>query len=116
MKTIALTLAAFGLLSFSARAEDKTGKLVGKWEAAKGDIPAGSTAEFTKDGKVKVVIKREDRKVTHEGTYKLEGDTLKLTEKRDGKERTQSFKIKTLTDKELVLDDRGKEVGFKKVK
>jgi uncharacterized protein (TIGR03066 family) len=117
MKTIALALAAFVMLSFSARAEDKADKLVGKWEATKGDIPAGSTAEFSKDGKIKVTLKRGDKTESKEGTYKLDGDTLKVTSKDGGMERTESFKLKKLTDKELVIGDkRDKEITFKKVK
>jgi uncharacterized protein (TIGR03066 family) len=116
MKTMTLALAAFALLSFSARAEDKASKLVGKWEVTKGDVPAGSTAEFSKDGKLKVIIKRE-KTITNEGTYKLDGDTLKVTSTDPGgKERNESFKIKKLTDKELILEDKGKDIEFKKVK
>lgn len=116
MKTIALTLAAFGLLSLSARAEDKTSKLVGKWEMIKGEA-VGLTAAFTKDGKVKVVHKRGDKTETHEGTYKLAGDMLKVMATEGGKEHTETFKVKTLTDKEMVLvDKRDKEATFKKVK
>jgi uncharacterized protein (TIGR03066 family) len=117
MKTSALALAALVLLSGAARADDKTDKLLGKWEAIKGDIPAKSTAEFTKDGKVKVSFKSEGMTESKEGTYKLDADTLKLTRKDGGKERTESFKVKKLTDKELVLTDkRDKEIVFKKVK
>jgi len=120
MKTIALTLAALALLPLSVRAadkDDKAAKLIGKWEAVKGEIPAGSTAEFSKDGKLTVTVKREDKNVRHEATYKFDGDTIKFTATRDGQERTETMKVKKLTDKELVVvDPRGKEVEFKKVK
>jgi len=116
MKTITLTLAALVALSCSARADDKADKLVGKWEMTKGEAK-GTTAEFTKDGKVKVGLKRGDKTETKEGTYKIDGDTLKLSSTEGGKERTESFKVKSLTDKELVLvDRRNKEVAFKKLK
>jgi uncharacterized protein (TIGR03066 family) len=129
MKTMTLALAAFaavalGLSAFAAdekKAAGNADKLVGTWEATKGDLPAGSTAEFTKAGKIKVTIKGEDKTETHEGTYKLDGDTITVTATREGKERTHSMTIKKLTDKELVLadpkDTEGKKtVEFKKKK
>lgn len=116
MKTAALTLAACIILSCTVRADDKATRLLGKWEMTRGEAK-GSTAEFSKDGKIKVAINRGGKTNTREGTYKLTGDTLELTDKQGGKERTESFKVKTLTDKELVLvDKRNKEVAFKKLK
>src|SRR5260370_25942943 len=117
MKTIAVTLAAFAMLSLSVRAKDKADKLVGKWEATKGPGAVGSTLEFTKDGKV--YFQNKDKTENQEGTYKLDGDTLKykITDKRAGEERTESVKIKRLTDKELVIGHpKVGVIEYKKVK
>ena len=118
MKTLTLTLAAFVLMGLSARAEDaKAAKLVGKWEAVKGQLPAGSTIEFGKDGKITVTVKKEGKTQANDGTYKLDGGKIAVTRKYDGKERTRTFKIKKLDDKELITeDDQGKTTEFKRVK
>jgi uncharacterized protein (TIGR03066 family) len=121
MKTMTLALVALAALGLSATADDKkpavsVDKLVGTWEVTKGDLPAGSTAEFAKNGKLKVTIKGEDKTETHEGTFKLDGDTIKVTAKRDGEERNHSMIIKKLTDKEMILEnaESKKTVEFKK--
>jgi hypothetical protein len=67
--------------------------------------------EFFKDGKFKMINKLRDKTMTQEGTYKLDGDTLKLTE-----QFTVSIKLKTLTDEKLVLGSGKSEQVFKKVK
>jgi len=96
-------------------------KIVGVWEATKGDLPPGSTIEFTKEGKVKVAFKGPDGKlidVPIEATYAVDGDKVKVTSKGpDGKDKTEAMTIKTLNDKELVLsDEMKKEVSFTKKK
>jgi uncharacterized protein (TIGR03066 family) len=118
MKTIALTLAAFVLVSLNARAEDKADKdkLLGKWEAVKGELPAGSTVEFTKDGKIKVSVKQEGKTEKHDGTYKLDGGTITVTHKRDGEESRRSFKVKKLTGEVLVVEGDKGTVEFKRAK
>jgi uncharacterized protein (TIGR03066 family) len=116
MKTIALTLAAFVLMGLNARAEDKADKLLGKWEAVKGQLPPGSTVEFSKGGKIKVVVKAEGKTETHDGTYTFEGGTIKVTRKHDGEVRTQSYKVKTLNEKELVVEGERGTSEFKRVK
>jgi uncharacterized protein (TIGR03066 family) len=118
MKTLALTLAAFILVGLNARAEeDKAAKLLGKWEAVKGQLPAGSTIEFGKEGKITVSVKQEGKTEKHAGTYKLDGGKINVTRKYDGEERTRTFKVKKLTDEVLVTeDDKGKTTEFKRVK
>ena len=118
MKTLTLTLAALVLVGLNARAEDaRASKLVGKWEAVKGHLPAGSTIEFSKDGKITVSVKQEGKTVKHAGTYKLDGGKISVTRKYEGKERTRSFKVKKLTDEALLTeDDQGKTTEFKRVK
>ncbi len=85
-------------------------KLVGTWEFVKTTEKksplSGSTAEFAKDGKLKMSIQSGNQAKTIEGTYSLEGDTLKIvTEGRDGKDATETMRIVRLTDKELVTEE-----------
>src|SRR4051794_17207171 len=83
-------------------------KIVGVWDFVKssdqGSLPPGSTFEFTKDGKMKITIQVGDKRNTMEGSYEVEGDSLKS--KPPGGEKEETSKIKTLTDKELVLEDK----------
>ena len=123
-----LQLVAAGLLAFgvaAAGAQEKKGdekksnaeKIVGTWEVTKGEtVPDGSTVEFTKDGKLKMSIKLGDKTETIEGTYKVDGDNLKVTLKGPGgKNQEETMKIKSLTDKEFVtVDDEKKTDTFKK--
>ncbi len=106
-----------------ARADEKKDKdldkdkLVGTWEVTKGDsLPVGSTVEFTKDGKSKFVILNSDGKTQKfEGTYKIEGQGFKSVVKIEDKEHTETIKVTTLTDKELVVvDEKGQKDTFKK--
>ena len=95
--------------------EDNAKKILGTWEAVKGQIPPGTTLEFTKDGKLKVTIKLEDKTAVVEAAYKVEDQTLKITTKREGKEKTENVKIKTLTDTKLVTEnEKGSVDEFKK--
>jgi uncharacterized protein (TIGR03066 family) len=109
---LCLTIVALPACSGGKNAD----KIVGTWEAVKGEVPAGSTIEFTKDGKMKLNIKAGGQTISVEGTYKVDGDKLTTTGKGpDGKEKTETVKIKKLTDKELVIEDeKGKTEEFKK--
>jgi uncharacterized protein (TIGR03066 family) len=113
----------FGL-AFAVQAGDKDKKkddsiktkLVGTWEAESGKgLPKGAKVQFTKDGKVIINAKRDAKEMRIEGTYKVEGNTLKVTTKREDKERTQELKVTKVDDKQLVLEDpKGDAVTFKK--
>ena len=124
MKALGLALAGCLVLGLTAigQADDKKEptnkeKIVGIWEPTKGELPKGSTVEFTKDGKLKVVVKIEDKSITLEGTYTVDGDKVKTVLKDEGQERKEDLKIKTLNDKELVLvDDKGMAEEFKRKK
>jgi uncharacterized protein (TIGR03066 family) len=78
-----VTLGLLGLAASSTSfAEDKKEpinkeKLVGTWELLKtaGGFEAGSTFEFTKNGKLKIDIKGENAR-RDEATFTVEGDTL----------------------------------------
>jgi uncharacterized protein (TIGR03066 family) len=92
-------------------------KIIGKWEVTKGEVPAGSLVEFTKDGKLKFTIKMKGKDISLEGTYKVEGDKLKSTMKVGDKEVTDTDTIKTLNETMLILEDtKGKVAEFKRKK
>jgi uncharacterized protein (TIGR03066 family) len=121
MKRMALALTAVLVVGLTAiraddKKDDKKAQIVGVWEPTKGEAPKGTTLEFTKDGKLKITIDAEGKKVTIEGTYELDGDSLKTNLKGpDGKERKETMKIKSLSDKELKTEDeKGKIDEFKK--
>jgi uncharacterized protein (TIGR03066 family) len=108
------------VLVLPASAEDKApnkDKIVGTWEIVKSDskIPAGSTLEFTKDGKITMKLKNGDETFTVPGTYQIEGDQLKTVMTFKGEEMKETMTIKTLTDKAFVtVDKKGNKDEFKK--
>jgi uncharacterized protein (TIGR03066 family) len=121
MTRMALALAAIfmvGLIAIHAddKNDDSKGKIVGIWEPTKGDAPKGSTLEFTKDGKLKIVLDADGKKLTIEGTYEIDGKALKTNLKGpDGKERKETMTIEELSDNKLVTkDEKGKTDEFKK--
>lgn len=119
MKGLWFALAVCLLVGFTVGAygQDNKEKLLGKWELTKGEAPPGSTIEFTKDGKLKMVAKVKDKEFSMEGTYKVDGDKIVTALKIGEKEIKETMTIKTLTDKALVtLDEKGKTDEFKKVK
>jgi uncharacterized protein (TIGR03066 family) len=112
-----------GLIGAGARADDKPDYaklIVGTWEVTKADegtARPGTVIEFTKDGKAKAMVKKDDGDTTIEGTYKIDGDKLALTTKRGEEERTQTITITKLTDTEMgTKNDQGKAVELKKKK
>ena len=123
-RIIAAVMLLFGLVC-TARADDKDdkkadavkAKLVGTWQVEKGmGLPAGSRLTFAKDGKLSIHVKREEKEEKVEGTYNVEGSSIKVTTKREEKERTQQIKISKVDDKELVLEGpKGETLTLKKV-
>jgi uncharacterized protein (TIGR03066 family) len=127
-----LLLACFaaGLIGYAAsaaQADDKEKssnkeKIVGTWELVKADSknapPPGTLVEFTKDGKLKFTVTLGEKKITVEGTYSVEGDTLKSkVTGPDGQESSDTDTITKLTDKEMSLKDKkGERTEFKKKK
>ena len=113
-------------LSANVRAEEKAEKkdnaklLMGSWEAVKaaeGSLPVGSVVEFGKEGKMKVSHKVNDKDVTTEGTYKVDGDKFTIVIKNGDNEAKMTITIKKISDKELVTaNEEGKVVEFKKKK
>ncbi len=123
----ALRLMAAGFLMIgivaSVRAEDKAdnkAKIVGTWEVVKSDEappPVGAVIEFGKDGKMKVTHKQDDKEVTAEGTYTVEGDTLNVVIKRDDKEVKHKVTLKKVgADTISAEHGEGKAIEFKRKK
>ncbi len=108
--------------TIAAPADDKpdNAKLIlGVWEATKAGkdtLGVGALAEFAKEGKLKITAQRDGMTVLREGTYKITGDKLTVVLKTDDKEVTHNITIKKLTETELVTsDDRG-AIEFKRKK
>lgn len=78
-------------------------KIVGTWELVNtaGGFTAGSTFEFTKDGKLKINFKGENAR-RDESAYTVDGDTISFSSS-DGVERDKK-KIKKLNDTELIIE------------
>ncbi len=123
---LSVGLASLGITSpnraVAARLADASNKdkIIGVWEITKGgdNVPKGAIFEFTKDGKLKMTAKIEERTVKLEATYKVEGDKLKTAMTGpDGKKVEDTDTIEKLTDADMVLkDSKGKIVEFKKKK
>ena len=123
----ALRLFAVGavvcLLVAGARAEEKQDAaklIVGKWECTKADpesLPVGAVVEFTKDGKMKVIVKMGDMEMTIEGTYKVEKDKFTFALKMGDQEHKDTITIKKISDKEMVTENpEGKKVELARKK
>jgi uncharacterized protein (TIGR03066 family) len=100
-------------------------KLIGTWTYVKTTSakapPEGAEmkVEFTKDGKLNVSMKLEDKSRKLSGTYKVDGDQLTSVLKGpSGKDKKETVTISELTAKKLVTteDEDGKKVTteFKK--
>lgn len=93
-------------------------KIQGKWEAAgKSDMPAGSSIEFGADGKLTFHMDVNGKQMSlPAGSYSVSGD--KVTLKKDGpKPEEEVNTIKSISDDGLILvDPKGKEESFKRVK
>jgi uncharacterized protein (TIGR03066 family) len=126
-RSLLLACFAAGLVvSAAAAAEDDKdkapdkAKIVGTWVLVKADSkntpPPGTVVEFTKDGKMKITVTVEEKKLTLNGSYAIEGDKLKTkVTSPDGQESSDTDTITKLTDKELSLKDtKGQKTEFKK--
>ncbi len=92
--------------------------LVGKWEITKADpgtVPPGSVVTFTKDGKIQVTGKKDDKEVTMEGKYTVEDNTFTIVFKNGDEEHKQTITITKMTKTEMSTKDKdGKVVEAKK--
>ena len=119
MSAAALSVVMVAFAGTAKAQDDNAKKLIGVWVVDKvsGDLPAGSSVEFTKDGKLVAVIKAEGKEIKFEGTYKLEKDKLNVELKVESETIKETVTIKKLTDDALELEDKDKKVDtFKKKK
>lgn len=121
MNAVKLLAVAFAvcLVVSGARGEDKdlSKMLVGKWVVTKseeGAPPVGTVAVFTKDGKLTVTMKKEDKDATMEGTYKCEAKKFICTFKMGEKETSMTHDVSKITDDEMTFTFEGKSVTCKK--
>jgi uncharacterized protein (TIGR03066 family) len=84
--------------------------LTGTWEATKGEMPAGSTLEFTADGKTKLTIKTDGKGTTSDGTYLVQKEQIALKRFEGAKEVVETLTIKTLAPTSLVTEDTKSQV------
>jgi uncharacterized protein (TIGR03066 family) len=114
------TLFGFGMLLVLVggvtAADDKIDakKLLGKWQHTEKKM----VVEFLKDGKITVESKDAGMELKATGTYKVEGNKLKLVLKLGDDEHKMTRTVSKLTDTELTSkdDDNGSEDTLKKVK
>ncbi len=120
LSAVVLGVVVFGLAGFSPAADtdDNATKIIGSWEVTKagGDVPAGSTIEFTKDLKLSVVIKTDGGDVKVSGTYKVEKDELRVKITVENQTVEATVTIKKLADNMMELEDKDKKVDVLKKK
>ncbi|MCE9563235.1 MAG: hypothetical protein K8U57_14420 [Planctomycetes bacterium] len=122
MKVVCAAALSVVMVAFAGTAkaqDDNAKKLVGVWivDKASGDLPAGSSVEFTKDGKLAAVIKADGKEIKFEGTYKVDKDKINVELKVESETIKETVTIKKLTDEVLELEDKDKKVDtFKKKK
>jgi uncharacterized protein (TIGR03066 family) len=109
------------ILSAGVSAEDKVekvdaSKVVGKWEPK--DAPKGMKVviEFTKDGKILITTGKKDEDFG--GTYKVEGNKIKITLKLGDMEIKDDLTVSKQSDTELIFKkgDSDKLEGLVRIK
>jgi uncharacterized protein (TIGR03066 family) len=116
-----LTVVSVGLAEKEKAKIDKA-KLIGTWTFVKTDAkeapPGTLKIEFTKDGKVNINHKVEDKTHKIVGTWSLKEDQLTTVLKIGKKDVKETITIKELTAKKLVTvekkDDKVETTEFKK--
>lgn len=92
-------------------------KLVGTWEPAEAKKGTETRMEFTKDGKLAIRTKTGDKADTFDGTYKLDGNKLKLSVKLGEKTVDTEVVVLRLTDDRVETEDgKGKQETLNRVK
>jgi uncharacterized protein (TIGR03066 family) len=91
-------------------------KLVGKWSPKEQKKGESVVVEFGKDGKLTMTYTGDGKESKREGMYKLDGDKLSVTFKKDDKDVAHTLTVTKLTDTELVTKDDGKDAAFVRVK
>ena len=114
MKTLCAGVLGVCMAAFAGAAavqDDNAKKIVGAWEVTKqtGDLPVGTVVEFTKDGKMTVVVKEGGQDLKLEGTYKVEKEKLNVTLKVGDEKHEEMLTIKKLNDDTLEVEDKDKK-------
>jgi uncharacterized protein (TIGR03066 family) len=110
--------ALLGLTLVLTAGSDTAKKLVGGCEITNNkEAPPGATVEFTRDGKMQMRAKVGEKELNIDGTYELKDDAIVSRLSIGGKTKTESNKIRKLTEKELVIvDEKGKVEEYKRVR
>lgn len=122
MKALCAAVLGVCVVAFAGTAQaqdDNAKKLVGVWVLEKtesGGLPAGTTVEFTKDNKLKIVAKENDKELKLDGTYKIAKDKLTVELKFGDMDIKEELTIKKVTDDALELEKDKKVDTFKKKK
>jgi uncharacterized protein (TIGR03066 family) len=73
--------------------------------------------DLSKDDKVKVIGKRDDKEFIHEGSYKVDWAKIIITVKVEGEEQKHVLTITKINDTDMVTDHLGGgTIEFKKGK
>lgn len=122
MKTLSaavLGVVVLGLASTANGAQDDFAKkIVGSWtiDKSSGDLPPGTTIEFTKDGKLAASLKVENQELKIDGTYKIEKDKITVKLKVGDQTVEETATITKLTDEVLEIKDKDNKVDIFKRK
>jgi uncharacterized protein (TIGR03066 family) len=119
LATLALGLCIVVAANTAQAQDDNAKKIVGIWvvEKAGGDLPVGSTIEFTKDGKLLAVVKNDGMELKLNGTYKVDKDQLTVKVMIGTESVEETVTIKKITDDTLEIEDKDKKIDvFKKKK
>lgn len=123
MRWLAVAMVLCGLTAGLRADEKKTDlakELIGTWEVTNGQpgtVPEGAKMEFTKDGKLKFIIKLNDQERTIDATYTVEGSSFTMVVKVEDEERKQTIDVTEINDKVLKLKDKmSKTVELKRLK
>jgi uncharacterized protein (TIGR03066 family) len=84
--------------------------VIGKWKvfkASPGTFPLGTILDLSKDGKVKVIGKRDGQEFIQKGTYKVDGAKIILTVKVKGEEQKHVLTVTKINDADMVTDHLG---------
>ena len=109
-----VVVAALALVAVSTglRADDKMDpkQLLGKWELVsgkgKGD-DAGITLEYLAEGKVKGELRIAGMTDKMDGTYKIDGNKIRLTTRDKGRENTSVITVLSVSETEMVVSEDG---------
>ncbi len=113
------TLIVFCVALVGTAGGDTAKKLVGVWQLTKADNapPGGLTVEFTKDNKLILRIKANEKELKIEGAYEVKGNDIVSKLTFEGQTKTETNKIKSLDEKQLVIEDeKGKVEEYKRAK